>query len=290
MLSDKLKTAVEAQLDTEITKTKSVSGGDINEAAHISTESGEYFVKWNAKAPAKMFEVEAQGLKLLASAKALRVPKVIAHQAATKDTPAFLLLEWLKTGRSKKATAIQLGEGLAKLHQQKAQEYGLDHANFIGSLHQPNDQTQSWPEFYGEQRIRAQMKIAVKQDKLSTELIKLMERLILKLPDLLPEKPSPALLHGDLWSGNVMTLSGGEPAIIDPAVYYGHREVELAFTELFGGFKPEFYDAYRTSYPLDDHYGQRKALYQLYPLMTHMNLFGGGYMARVETVVRHFVG
>lgn len=289
MLPTNLKTSIEEHLGTTITHTQPCYGGDINQAAQVHTQAERYFVKWHPQAPPKMFSTEARGLEILAKSETLRVPQVIAYQDHSSDTPEFLLLEWLVSGQRQATTATQLGEGLAQLHHHHAEQHGLDHANYIGSLPQPNTQTTSWVEFYGEQRIRAQMEIARQKNQLSANLEKILNRLINRLPELLPE-PSPALLHGDLWSGNVMTLADGSPAIIDPAVYYGHREVELAFTELFGGFRAGFYDAYQANYPLDKAYAERKALYQLYPLMTHMNLFGGGYTSRVEAVAKHFAG
>ena len=290
MLPANLKVALEAQIGTTITHSQACYGGDINQAAQIRTQTEHYFVKWHPQCPPKMFSAETQGLQHLTSTKTLRIPHVIAYQDKSPDVPAFLLLEWLESGQRHPTTATQLGEGLAQLHHHHADQYGLDHANYIGSLPQPNTQTDSWVEFYGEQRIRPQMEIAHQKNQLSVALEKTLNRLIDRLPNLLPAHPMAALLHGDLWAGNVMTLTDGQPAIIDPAVYYGHREIELAFTELFGGFNTEFYEAYQANYPLDREYAERKALYQLYPLMTHMNLFGGGYTARVEAVARRFAG
>ena len=231
-----------------------------------------------------MFSLEARGLRLLATATDLSVPEVIG----TSDDPAYLVLEWLSEGRKSQATDVALGEGLAALHLNHAQRHGLDHDNYIALLYQPNSQTESWTVFYGEQRIRAQMNIARQANNLSADLEKNLETLIIRLPQLVPE-PEASLMHGDLWGGNVMVLEGGHPAIIDPAVYYGHREVELAMTELFGGFSREFYDAYNSVYPIDKGYNQRRLLYQLYPMMTHMNLFGGGYTSRVQSIVRQYI-
>lgn len=231
-----------------------------------------------------MFATEAKGLQLLATATDLKIPQVIT----VSEEPAYLVLEWLEGGRKTPSTDSMLGERLAALHLNHANKHGLDHDNFIGRLHQPNAQTTSWAAFYGEQRIRAQMNIARRDNNLSSGLERKLEILIKRLPDLVPDTDA-SLMHGDLWRGNVMVLAGGHPSIIDPAVYYGHREVELAMTEVFGGFSQEFYDAYNSVYPIDKGYNRRRSLYQLYPMMTHMNLFGGGYTSRVQSIVREYI-
>lgn len=284
MLPDSIRASVESELNTHIKNVQRCSGGDINQAVRLQTAGADYFVKWHTKSPPEMFPLEAKGLRLLAGATDLKIPAVIA----ANDDPAYLVLEWLEQGRKTQATDVALGEGLAALHLNHAEQHGLDHDNYIALLYQPNTQTGSWAFFYGEQRIRAQMNIARKANKLSSGLEQDLETLINRLPQLVPETEA-SLMHGDLWGGNVMVLEGGHPAIIDPAVYYGHREVELAMTELFGGFSREFYDAYNSVYPIDKGYNQRRSLYQLYPMMTHMNLFGGGYTSRVQSIVRQYM-
>lgn len=267
------------------------SGGDINHAAHLITSDGSFFIKWHPQSPHGMFSAEAKGLALLAQSKTLQVPQVIAVQESTEDVPAYLLLEWLDSGRSQSRTDEVLGQGLAALHHQTADQHGLDHHNYIGSLPQFNQPRLSWAEFYANQRIKPQMDIARQGGELTAHRAKLLDKLLQELPRLLPQTNPPAsLLHGDLWRGNVMTLTTGQPVIIDPAVYYGHREVEIAFTELFGGFSTRFYAAYNEAYPLPPDYTERRTLYQLYPLMVHMNLFGGGYGSQVDAILRHYVG
>ena len=287
-LSQTLTSALEKSLGTTIQATHSVGGGDINEAARLKTTKGAFFVKWHRRAPDGMFEKEARGLNLLREQTPLRVPEVIAFEHETDEHPAFLALEWLETGRAIARTDEDLGTGLATLHQTHADQHGLDHDNYIGSLPQSNTPVDDWPTFFGEQRIRPQMEEARRRGKLSGTLETQLENLIDTLPDLVPNA-EPSLLHGDLWRGNVMILSGGKPAIIDPAVYYGHREIELAFTELFGGFTGQFYDAYSAVYPIENGYHERKTLYQLYPLMVHMNLFGGTYTMRVQSILDRYV-
>lgn len=286
-LPDTLRSRLETTLGTTISAVKPCAGGDINEAVQINTTDGRYFVKWHGSAPTNMFEAEAYGLNKLAETDVLRVPRVVAYGEAENGSSAFLVLAWLESGQKTAATDVQLGEGLAALHQHTADQHGLDQSNFIGPLVQPNDWTESWPDFYGKQRIGAQMAIARQRGKLSAELANGLEKLIERLPRLLPDS-QPSLMHGDLWRGNVMVLPGGRPAIIDPAVYYGHREVELAMTALFGGFSQAFYDAYQGVYPLEAGWRERQDLYQLYPLMVHMNLFGGGYTSQVQSIVRRY--
>jgi protein-ribulosamine 3-kinase len=234
-----------------------------------------------------MFKAEAKGLTRLRDAQALRVPAVIAVGEA--EETLFILLEWLPIGRGTSPDAAKrLGEGLAALHAQAQSQHGLDHDNFIGRLPQANSLTDRWTDFYCNQRIRAQMGIARQRGELPKQREHLLNALLEKLPSLLPDA-TPSLLHGDLWGGNYAVLEDGSPAIYDPAVYYGHREVELAFTELFGGFPSSFYDAYNATLPLDPGYAERKRLYQLYPLMVHMNLFGGHYGSQVDAIARHYI-
>ncbi len=285
-----LHDSIAARLGTNIQNVQVCSGGDINEAAQIVTSDGSLFVKWHPRSPQHMFSTEAKGLSLLRKSNTVRVPEVIMVEEARDDCPAYILLEWLESGTPQAHTSHQLGEQLAALHQQSASEHGLDHDNFIGRLPQYNHQHATWAAFYAEQRIRPQMKIAQQVGQLPTHREKLLNTLLQRLDTLLPQPNPPAsLLHGDLWGGNFMTLTGGQPAVIDPAVYYGHREIEMAFTELFGGFSPAFYDAYNSVYPLDKEYQRRKSLYQLYPLMVHMNLFGGGYGRSVDSILRQYV-
>ncbi len=277
-----IQEALQAGLNTRLGEVRPVAGGDINQAARVQLGEDTYFLKWNPATPPGMFEAEARGLRLLASAEVLRVPEVILQGD-------FLLLEYIPTARPRDTRRFnqRLGEGLASLHRVTQAQHGLDHDNFIGSLPQPNTLTAEWPTFYRDQRIRYQMDIAAERGRLPTARRALLDALCDRLPVILPTAP-PSLLHGDLWGGNYMATEDDTPVIYDPAVYYGHREVEMAFTELFGGFSPEFYAAYNAVWPLDADYPGRKALYQLYPLMVHMNLFGGGYAGQVERVARQY--
>ncbi|MBN2471676.1 MAG: fructosamine kinase family protein [Anaerolineae bacterium] len=290
MIPSDVHDSVETALGTTIKETGMVYGGDINQAAQLTLHGGDrVFIKWNRGVAPDFFVAEANGLRALAEAGAIRVPAVLA----VGSDPAYLVTEWVESGgRGQMGMdfAERLGHELAALHNHFGSQHGLEDDNYIGSLRQPNARTASWVEFYRDQRIGAQMAIARQRGKLPAAREKALERLQNWLPVFLDDAAiQPSLLHGDLWGGNYMVAANGDPVLIDPAVYYGHREIDLAMTELFGGFSPGFYSAYNEVYALDG-YEQRRLLYQLYPLLVHMNLFGGGYAARVDAIVRHYVG
>ncbi len=285
-----VRQALEAALGVTVVDSRMVYGGDINQAARLTLRDGEtVFVKWNPAARPDFFRSEAHGLRELARAGAVRVPVVLAES----DSPPFLAMEWIEPsarGRSDPASAERLGRQLALLHNCTADMYGLEQDNYIGSLPQPNSQTRSWVEFFRDQRIGAQMAIARREGQLPPAREAALVRLQEWLPVLLDDAAiRPSLLHGDLWGGNYIIAASGDPVLIDPAVYYGHREIDLAMTELFGGFPPAFHNAYQEICPLDG-YEQRRELYQLYPLLVHMNLFGGSYATHVDSVIRRYVG
>lgn len=278
---------LETLLKAELKTFSFCSGGCINNGGKLVTSKGDYFLKWNdrEKFP-KMFEAEASGLKLLARPEVIRIPEVILSGEA--DHWQFLLLEFIDEKGKSSSYWQNLGTQLAELHRNTSDHFGLDHNNYIGSLRQINTPARNWIDFFAEQRLEVQIKLAVDNKKTGSEIARLFESLRKKLSDLLPvEKPS--LLHGDLWSGNLITDSKGEPCLIDPAVYYGHREAELAFTTLFGGFSTNFYESYESNFPLIPGYKDRFDIYNLYPLMVHVNLFGGGYASQVVAILRNVV-
>lgn len=290
MMPHDVRAGLETALGAKVADVRPVYGGDINQTAQVTLHGGDrVFVKWNQGARPGFFEAEAHGLRVLAEPGVIRVPAVLA----VSDRPAFLAMEWIdeaRGGYDREDFAEQFGRELALLHCATDAAHGLERDNYIGSLPQPNDRSSSWVAFYREQRIGAQTAIARDRGQLprgrEAALTRLQEWLEVFLDD---AAIAPSLLHGDLWSGNYMVGAGGVPVIIDPAVYYGHREIDLAMSELFGGFPARFYQAYHETYPLDG-YEQRRLLYQLYPLMVHMNLFGGGYGSRVDAIVKHYVG
>jgi protein-ribulosamine 3-kinase len=263
-----------------------VSGGDINAAARVETGDTRYFVKWNTAPLPHMFEVEARGLQLLTTANALRIPRVIA----LIDQPPALVLEWIDVGTSGKQVAAEaLGRGLAQQHRSSAPTYGLDHDNFIGSNPQHNTPSRSWIEFYRDQRLGVQRDLAQRNGQLTSDRARRLDRVLSHLDRWIDESAvTPALLHGDLWGGNYLIDAQGKPVLIDPAVYYGDREAEIAFTELFGGFGARFYAAYHEAWPLDRGYTDRRDLYNLYHLLNHLNLFGEGYGGSVDAILRRY--
>jgi fructosamine-3-kinase len=262
-----------------------IGGGDINEAARLATEQAQYFVKWNRRPLPRMFEVEAKGLRLLQAADVVRVPEVIA----VLDDPPALVLEWLDARGAKSDASARLGEQLAQQHRVLGAAYGLDHDNYIGANEQINTASGSWVEFFRERRLRFQMELARRNGLLNARRGSMLERVMSRLDAWIDESAcAPSLLHGDLWGGNFITGPNGEAVLIDPAVYYGDREAELAFTELFGGFGARFYEAYRAAWPLAPGYDERRDLYNLYHLLNHLNLFGEGYGGQVDAILRRY--
>ncbi|MCZ7542175.1 MAG: fructosamine kinase family protein [Anaerolineae bacterium] len=291
MIPRDVQDALEAALGVAVRDARTVHGGDINQAARVTLRDGAtVLLKWNRSAPPDFFTAEAHGLRELAKADAIRVPEALAVGA----TPAYLALEWIEEaqgGIDRNAFAEDFGRAFAALHRVTAPEHGLDRDNYIGAIPQINTPSPSWTTFYRERRIGAQMQFARKRGRLPREREDLLTRLQDWLDVFLDDATmTPSLLHGDLWGGNYMVGPEAEPVIIDPAVYYGHREADLAMTELFGGFPPRFYAAYNEAYPLDPGYDQRRELYQLYHVLNHMNLFGGGYAARADSIARRYVG
>ncbi|MBI5564649.1 MAG: fructosamine kinase family protein [Chloroflexi bacterium] len=263
-----------------------VSGGDINAAWRIETTSGQrHFIKWNPQPQPHLFEVEARGLHLLATAQALRVPRVIT----VIDQPPALVLEWIEPGVNKSAAAEDLGRGLAQQHRSIGAAYGLDHDNYLGATPQINTPTESWLEFFRDRRLGEQAKVAQARGHLPPDRARRLDRVLANLDRWIdPAVVTPSLLHGDLWGGNYLIDTIGQPVLIDPAVYYGDREAEIAFTELFGGFGARFYAAYNEAWPVDRGYADRRDLYNLYHLLNHLNLFGEGYGGAVDAIVRRY--
>ncbi len=289
-LPAKLTARLEQMLGAPVAEAQALFGGDINQAARFKAGGDTYFVKWNASAPPTMFPTEAHGLRLLAETEALRVPQVVAQGNAEDGAPAFLVLEYIEQGhKGGGETMARFGEGLAELHRHTAEHFGLDRDNFIGRLAQPNPQTPDWVTFYRDHRIGYQMELARKLGRLPKRREDLLTRLMERLPELLPDDVPASLIHGDLWGGNYLVDAQGRAVLIDPAVCYAHREMDLAMSELFGGFSARFYDAYQAAWPTPG-YADRRALYQLYYILAHLNLFGESYGGRVDSIAAHYVG
>ncbi|MFW5925971.1 MAG: fructosamine kinase family protein [Myxococcota bacterium] len=277
-------------LGSPVTSTDSIPGGDINVAYRVQLEDGRHvFVKVNPGAARDMFPAEARGLSWLAEAGALRVPQVLAVSDPEGDEPAFLALELLEPGARRPDFDEALGRGLAALHRFGAPSFGLDHHNFIGRLPQDNTPAGDWVTFYRERRLEPQLRQATDRGLVSSRMREGFDRLLPRLDTLVGPAEPPARLHGDLWGGNLHVDDRGEPALIDPAVYGGHREMDLAMMRLFGGFGKGVFRAYDEAYPLAPGADERVPLYQLYPLMVHVNLFGSGYFRSVERALARLV-
>lgn len=263
-----------------------LDGGDINSAARFSLADQNYFVKWNdADRYPLMFEAEAKGLNELRKANCIRIPEV--KFIGEQDGGSFLLLELIDEGSRRTKYFQEFGEQLAQLHQNTKATFGLDHRNYIGSLPQVNTPTDTWSEFFVVNRLEEQIRLARDNRQVDAYLSNGFKHLFNKIESLFPNE-APALLHGDLWSGNQMPDKNGKPCIYDPAVYYGHREMDIAMTKLFGGFSTSFYESYNQAYALEEGWEQRVDLCNLYPLLVHVNLFGGGYAEQVRGILKYF--
>ena len=281
MIPESIKTEIETTLDQPVTETTPLHGGDINSAVKVGMGSGAtYFLKWNKRAAEDMFEAEAKGLQLLASADTeLIVPGVLA---IGKE---HLLLEFIEERNS--GASFDFGVQLARLHKSSNELFGLDHSNYIGRLPQSNKYHPDWLEFFMRERLEPQVKMAVDSGRLSKEFTSIFDRVMNYTYVVFPNEP-PALLHGDLWGGNYMFTNDGTACIYDPAVYFGHREMDIAMTKLFGGFEPDFYHGYNEEYPLERGWEERIKLCNLYPVLVHANLFGGSYCNQAEVLLRQF--
>ena len=232
-----------------------------------------------------MFEAEAKGLSLLHSTGTIKIPEVILTGEA--EGKSYLVLEYIEAGRRRKDFYQDFGIKLAALHRHSSSAFGLDHDNYIGSLPQSNSQHSSWVEFFITERLQKQIALARNSGVISNSTIQQFNNLFRSLPEFIPDE-RPSLIHGDLWNGNYMMAADGSACLIDPAVYYGHREMDLGMSGLFGGFSQEFYESYHEAFPLAPGFEERVDIHNLYPLMVHVNLFGGGYLSQVKSVLSQF--
>jgi fructosamine-3-kinase len=283
MLPESIKAELQSNLSVDITDISKVHGGDINQATKVELSSSEFlFVKWNDSAPDLMFETENKGLELLRSASTkLEIPEVILQG------DDYLALSWIEEGGGQQNSAYEFGVQLAKLHKNSDSSFGLDHDNYIGKLPQLNNSHSNWPDFFALERIEPQVKMGIESGKLTRSVLKGVEQFYAKIGSIFPTE-NPALLHGDLWGGNYMFTKNGGASIYDPAVYYGHREMELAMTRLFGGFPANFYDGYNDEFPLDEGFESRVNICNLYPILVHANLFGGSYCRQAENIIQRY--
>lgn len=269
--------------DLNVSRYESVHGGDINDAYCIYIKTEKYFLKVNdsAKYPA-MFEKEARGLLELKENFDLVAPEMI--RTGIIENNQYLILSWLERGRPSSDTMKVFGEKLAHMHLKVKPYYGFIHDNYIGSLQQQNTSCENWDEFFSEHRVLPLIRLLYDQNLITGKHLKLADSFLKNINGIFPNE-HPSLLHGDLWAGNYMITSTSQVAIFDPAVYYGHREMDLGMTKLFGGFGNEFYVGYNDVYPLQQDWQKRIAITQLYPLLVHAVLFGGHYIGSALEII-----
>ncbi len=284
MIPSEIKRRIITQLGNALNTTitvngeSSIVGGCINNAIKINTNKGDFFVKWNTNSKANMFQSEYNGLKVLKDTNTIRIPNVLCFD------DDFLILEFIPPSNPNNAFWENFGQKLALMHQQTHPKFGLEFDNYIGSLQQSNEQNKNWDDFFIQKRLQAQLSIG----DFTANILSDFDKLFQKIPSIFPVEKT-ALLHGDLWSGNFLVKGGDTPVLIDPATYYGNREMDIAMSKLFGGFNSNFYFAYNESYPLENGWEERIQICNLYPLLVHVNLFGGGYINQVKNILSYYV-
>ena len=290
-MNSDLQSRIEKKFAEPIKSTVAVSGGCIANSRKLQFSSGrEFFLKQSRGGSSNSFASEARGLEELRKSGVVRVPEVM------DKGPDFLLLEWIEVGKNSTDSSMEeLGRQLAELHSFRGDKFGFVEDNYLGDSPQSNltstEGKDNWAIFFAGNRLHFQAELAEKKGYATPEIRGLLDVLIEKIPDLLSgTEEKPSLLHGDLWCGNYLIDVDGRPWLIDPAVYYGHREADLAMTSLFGGFTKTFYSAYESAFPLVPGYPEREPLYQLYHLMNHLNLFGTGYYGQVLSILKRYAG
>ena len=273
------------QKSFKVEDTRSVSGGCINQGYQIKGDNQQYFVKLNQASKVEMFQAEALGLKQMIATKTLVVPQPICWGVA--DSSSYIVLEWLDLGRGDSSSWQEMGKQLALMHKQGTNpQFGWNLNNTIGSTPQINDWKDNWADFFAEQRIGYQLNLAKRQDSGFSNVDQVVRAIRVQLAD---RQPVASLVHGDLWSGNADVTADGQPTIFDPASYYGDREVDIAMTELFGGFPASFYQGYNQQWQLEPNYKSRKNIYNLYHILNHFNLFGGGYGHQAQRMIQEIL-
>jgi fructosamine-3-kinase len=273
---------IEDQLLEEIVSISSISGGDINAVYKITTKQNTYVLKINNKSTfPQMFEKEKLGLEMLVKS-GVKSPEVILTFSDTEYQ--FLLLEFIEEETENHNFWKNFAKDLVKIHKTNSETFGLDYDNYIGSLKQSNKQNNSWESFFVENRISPLVEQAFNKKLLLNNHLKSFENLFYRLNEILP-KENPALIHGDLWSGNLMKGIDQTPVFIDPAIYFGNREMDIAMTQMFGGFNNNFIDYYEEIYPLEKDWQNRLEIHNLYPTLVHLILFGKSYLSSIENVI-----
>lgn len=263
------------------------SGGCINMSVKAETDFGSFFIKWNELEQKDLFEKEVSGLKMLKGKSSLIVPEVINYGVV--EEKIYLVMGFLEQRVDDSKAQQRLGEGLAELHGYSSKYIGFEESNYIGKLSQNNEYSSSWVKFFKEKRLGVQLGLAIYENRVDQKFVEQFKNFLDLLHHLIPES-QPALLHGDLWSGNTLSTVNG-PAIFDPAVYFGAAEMDIAMTKLFGGFSDAFYDAYRANGFLNPQFDDLVDIYNLYPLMVHVNLFGAdsGYLGTVKKIISRYL-
>jgi len=272
--------------DFRIISERALGGGSINQAARIETNQGLFFIKWNnAKAYPQMFEKEAASLKILDDTQSIRIPKVLMYNESGKDS--FLVLEYIESRPPKTDFWQDFAYSLAALHKHSNDSFGLDFDNYIGSLWQSNRKHSSWADLFVEERMLPQIKMARDSGLLYSQQSRDFDKLFSKLEGIFPEE-KPALLHGDLWSGNFMADEKGQACIFDPAIYYGNRIMDIAMSRMFGGFSSDFYRFYNEAFPMEHNWEEQTEVANLYPNLVHLNLFGTAYLSAINRILKYF--
>lgn len=289
MLNNKIKSKIENILGSQITKMNSLSGGCISSSYKVNTKDGNsYFLKYNYSSGSDMFLTEAHGLQELDKPGVITIPKVISFDKE------FILLDLIENSGRSKNFSEDFGRKFAVLHKFNNEKYGFYEDNYIGSNPQlnipDNDEEKNWTKFYFQKRILYQFHLAEKSGNSTSDLRSSISKLENKIDLIVTDNgEKPSLLHGDLWGGNYMVDKNGFACLIDPAVYYGNREADLAMTKLFGGFDSEFYRAYNEEFPLPDGYDYRENIYKLYHVLNHLNLFGSGYYSQAISLIKYYL-
>lgn len=289
MLPAAVISLVEANLGAPVLRTQTVGGGCISNATRIQSAEGDFFLKWSNGEAAQTFPAEAASLSALRAAQStIMIPEAILARDASDGSPGVLLMNWIESGSKGRDFWDLFGGGLAQMHRSTSAQYGFGEPNFIGRILQENTWVDSWVTFFQQHRLEPQVAQARLNRRWESEWDEPLNSLYARLADVLPATPEASILHGDLWGGNYMVDEGGGPVLIDPAAYYGHREADIAMTELFGGFDPAFYDAYRDGWPLENGYEERRPIYNLYHLINHLNHFGSGYSDSIARILRRY--
>ncbi|MGR9048427.1 fructosamine kinase family protein [Halobacillus faecis] len=265
-----------------------VSGGDINQSFYVETGQRPYFIKINENVASHFFQAEAEGLRLIRETGAIRVPDVYHYDCPDGNEKASLVMEWIEKGSLDASQS--LGKSLAHMHHHTSEKYGYGKPTFVGELDQINEWCTAWTEYYRRYRLGGQLEIGMAEGTISGLREERLKRLMDRVEEFIPRKPKASLLHGDLWGGNWMSTHDGEPVLIDPSILYGDHAFELAFTELFGGFPPNFINQYNTYFELPDDYQDTKPIYQLFYLLVHLNIFGEMYGSQVDRILKKYVG